>query len=130
MGYVYDSFIQEYRNIANDMVDYKECERSSELEVWLKDGTKLLYNSLTRGIRSLPVDPNNLTDEEFRREFSNRMLKAMNRKGVGQNELSRRTGIPQAQISRYANGMSLPRIDTMDKIAKALESSIDDFLYT
>jgi transcriptional regulator with XRE-family HTH domain len=54
----------------------------------------------------------------------------MTRQGVSQLELSELTGIPQSTISNYLTGKFLPGFYNMDKIAKALKCSIDEFRYT
>ena len=63
-------------------------------------------------------------------EFRQRLRRLMTRQGVSQLELSELTGIPQSTISNYLTGKFLPGFYNMDKIAKALKCSIDEFRYT
>lgn len=57
-------------------------------------------------------------------------LKAIRtRKGVSQDELSKRTDIHSVQFSRYERGQSVPSIDVVKKIADALDVSIDELVY-
>ena len=129
MGYTYDMFKMEFPYIASRVVEYTEYDNLFELVITEDNGARSLFDARDRTIRSLPRDPGNMTDEEFRREFSNRMIKNMRRAGVGQKELSERTGISQSQISKFSTAKRLPKIDAMDKIAKALNCSVDDFRY-
>lgn len=129
MGYTYDMFKIEFPHIASRVVEYEEYDNIFELVVTEDNGARSLFDARDRTIRSLPRDPNNMTDEEFRREFSKRMIMNMRRAGVGQEELSHMTGISQSNISKYKNGTVLPKFDNMDKIARALKCSTDDFRY-
>lgn len=97
--------------------------------VKLNDGRSLLYDALEHTTRLLPRDSHAMTEEECRREFRSRLRKWMRRKGMSQLELSERTGISQVVISRYASGKSMPGFYAIDKIAKALDCSVDDFRY-
>lgn len=57
-------------------------------------------------------------------------LKAMREKrGWNQQELSRRSTVPQPMISDIENGnIKHPRVDTMYKLACALRCTVDDLL--
>lgn len=80
-------------------------------------------------IRKLPRDSNNMSEEEYRIEFSMRLKKIMYRKGWTQDDLSEATGITQAMISRYISRKATPSFYNVDKIAKALGCSTDEFRY-
>jgi transcriptional regulator with XRE-family HTH domain len=53
----------------------------------------------------------------------------MCRKGVTQSDLSFATGIAQPTLSGYINGKHEPGLYAIDKIAKALGCSVDEFRY-
>ena len=55
--------------------------------------------------------------------FSDRLRKVMNRKGVSQSELARRTGLTQPAISVYLSNKNTPRPISRQKIAYALKVS-------
>src|SRR5512139_3569404 len=46
------------------------------------------------------------------------------RQGMTQRELARRTDIDQAEVSRILSGQTQPRIDTAERIARALGAEI------
>ena len=47
---------------------------------------------------------------------------------LNQSELATKIGAKQKSISRYENGLSMPSIDTLMKIAKALKKKAGYFL--
>lgn len=78
-------------------------------------------------LRSLPRDPSLMSTDEITREFGLRLKYMMEAKLVSQEELSRRTGIAQSNISNYVNGRNCPSYAIVDKLARALNCSMDDF---
>ncbi len=100
-----------------------------ELMVTMTDGRKYLYDEMKSSARYLPRDSQSLTDEEIKREFTIRFNDMMERRRMTQTELSKLTGIPQPQISKYINGQSLPGFIHLDRICKALQCSADDLRY-
>jgi transcriptional regulator with XRE-family HTH domain len=48
--------------------------------------------------------------------------------GLSQTELEARSGISKARLSRYENGHVMPTVQTVDKIAAALGSTLSEFL--
>jgi transcriptional regulator with XRE-family HTH domain len=70
------------------------------------------------------------TKKEFERlevaaDFSAKLVKARLRKNYTQSELAKRAGLKQSAIARIESHGSLPRIDTVYKIAEALDSEIN-----
>ncbi|MDR1183328.1 MAG: helix-turn-helix domain-containing protein [Coriobacteriales bacterium] len=57
-----------------------------------------------------------------------RMLEIMGLRKISQRELSQRTGLTEAAISRYVNDLREPRAVTLAKIAEVLETSPDYLL--
>lgn len=65
------------------------------------------------------------TERLWCREFSRRLIRAMNYRGIDQIHLSELTGISQASISGYARGVRPPSAYSISLIAKALGCSLD-----
>jgi transcriptional regulator with XRE-family HTH domain len=70
------------------------------------------------------------TEEEYDKlkmgsDFASKLLKARLDKNLTQAELAKRAGLKQSAIARIENQGSLPRIDTVFKIATALGTEID-----
>lgn len=63
-------------------------------------------------------------------EIVGKLMAARDRKGISQRELSRLSGVPQKTISRIENGMDIPKIPTLLKLANVLglEFSLVDSL--
>jgi len=57
-------------------------------------------------------------------EIAQEVAAARADKGMTQVELSKRTGIDQADISKIERGLANPSVLTLDKIAKALDSEL------
>ena len=108
-----------------------ECEMYGKyaLLVTLVDGRHYIYDSFTKVTRRLPTDKSNMTEDECKREFKYRLYHALDSRGMTQTELCRRAGISQPQLSRYMTGKAMPSFYVVDRIAKALGCSIDDFRY-
>lgn len=126
---LYTNFKQYFPLFAEDAVSFTTSNMPCELIVKLTDGSYILYDDVDRTIRNLPDDPHELSKEECTKEFSYRLRKMMQIKGVTQQELSERTGIAQSNISGYIRGVNSPSFYVIDKIAKALDCSIDQFRY-
>ena len=47
---------------------------------------------------------------------------------LNQTEIARKIGANQKSVSRYENGLSIPTLETMVKIAKVLKKSVDHFV--
>lgn len=118
----------KYRFIADEAVSYKAVS-SFDLVIKTRDGRSVLYDDMEESFRYLPTDSYELSEEECRREFAMRLRAIMFRKGITQIELSTKTGIPQQSISNYVRGVVAPGLYNLDKIAKALKCSVDDFRY-
>lgn len=70
-----------------------------------------------------------LQDEEFKKEYDalepefaiiQALIDARKNCGITQKELSQRTGITQADISKLENGNANPSVKTLKKLAKGL----------
>lgn len=103
--------------------------RNNNAIIKMKNGETLLYDTLDNSIRPVPTDSNNMNFDECKLEFSIRLKTVMYHQEMTQKKLAAITGIPQSDISRYVSGLSLPNFYYADKIAKALDCSLDNFRY-
>ena len=125
---MFGNFAMRFPFIAEKVVEWSE-NSEYDITVRLEDSSMFLYDNIEGSIRKLPSDSRSLTKDECNREFGERLMRMMRRKAVTQEELSERTGIGQAQISRYLNGKNSPSFYIVDKIAKALNCSVEYFRY-
>ncbi|MFZ8933771.1 MAG: helix-turn-helix domain-containing protein [Bacteriovoracaceae bacterium] len=49
--------------------------------------------------------------------------------GTSLTEISKRTGIPKSTLWRYAQKLAVPKLDTVEAIARSLGQSGSEFLY-
>lgn len=57
-----------------------------------------------------------------------RLKEIRSEKGISQNQLSEKSGVPQATISRYEAGIQQIGEENMIRLIKALETNADYFL--
>lgn len=91
------------------------------------DAEQLIYDYMNKTMRPYSIRDDD--DEVSKRQFGIRLRKMIAYKGVTQLELSERTGITQAMLSRYMNGYSFPTFNKACLLANALDCSLDDFRY-
>lgn len=116
--------------LVKHMVVYKvDTFHPFEVIVTLDDGGVYLYDDIDKTIRKLPPSDQTMTRVETVSEFGKRLQNLMCRKGVTQSDLSFATGIAQPTLSGYINGKNEPGLYAIDKIAKALCCSVDEFRY-
>ena len=125
---IYENLKRYFPYIAEDAA---KCHQVNmyEMVIDLIDGSSILYDDLEKTIRVLPNDSDDMSEEECRKEFGYRLRRVMYIKRVNQTELSQKTGIPQALLSRYMTGKTSPSFYNVDRICKALGCSIDDLRY-
>ena len=125
---MWSRFEKQFPLISKSVCSYYS-ENPYELVVCLSNGDKYIYDDELQTIRQLPASVQDMDERDFRREFGIRLKKLMFRKNMSQLELSERTGISNSGISRYISGRNLPSFYAIDRIAKALECSADEFRY-
>ena len=118
-----------YPDLAEEVVDFRIFYYTKTL-VKLSNGEVYIYDEELTTIKRMPDDPDDLTEFECRDIFSCALSHIMRVRGVTQFVLSRATGISQQAISSYIRGTRTPTFYVVDKIAKALDCSTDDFRYT
>ena len=60
--------------------------------------------------------------------FKERLLEAMNSKGITQRNLAQRARVTEAAISKYVNEGRVPRMEIIANIATALHTTVDYLL--
>lgn len=114
---------------AESTVEYHQ-HGDHGLVALLSNGRRIMYDDLYKTIRSLPVDSSAMSESECRKEFGYRLRDIMARKKITQSELAAMTGIAQPTISNYVAGKAMPSFYAVDRIAKALDCSIEELRYT
>ncbi|CDZ55033.1 helix-turn-helix domain-containing protein [Neorhizobium galegae] len=73
---------------------------------------------------TLNMAPSHLTKQEF----GKRVYRLMIGKGWTQSELARQSGLPRDSISVYVRGKSLPTPQSLETLAKALDTTPEELL--
>lgn len=118
-----------YFPFKQENIDNYHANGDFEVIIKMKDGTNISYDDVEKSFRRLPKDSSHMSKEECLNEFGVRLRKVMCRKGISQLELSNITGIQQSILSDYMNGKKSPTLYKLDKIARALDCSVDEFRY-
>lgn len=61
--------------------------------------------------------------------FAESLKRCRTEKGISQEELAKKIKIHPVQLSRYERGQSAPSIEVVQKIATALDFSIDELVF-
>ena len=123
----FDKFEQYYPSIAKNIVDWYPSGRNTIIVV-LNDNSKMEYHNVLKSIRNIPniIDRDEFTEDNYQRDFSYNLMNKMVDAGFDQTLLSEKTGISQVSISKYLHRKALPSIYNCEKIARALNCSINE----
>ena len=105
------------------------CGSSFDLIVFLENGDRVLYDNFRKTIKNMPKEDEEIDEAECRNSFGDMLQNILDRKGISRYKLSELTGFDPARISNYVNGKATPNLYSLYKLAKALDCSIDDFIY-
>jgi DNA-binding Xre family transcriptional regulator len=125
---MFDNFKLYFPSMFRNTETFKEVS-GTEAVVYLKDGSRVVYDDLGKTFRNLPANSECMTEAECRNEFGIRLRYLMCWRGISQIELSERTGISRVVLNRYIMGKTTPSFYAVDRIAKALGCSVDEFRY-
>lgn len=73
-------------------------------------------------------DPEILTDDQWNECFGYRLREAMWNKHMHRYELAVAAGISEVNLSRYINGLHTPKMNTVVRLANALDCTLEEFL--
>ena len=131
----YDRMLDEFISYRPDLTEeIRRCEPKHlhAIRITLRDGRRIDYNGRTKTYHEVreyhTAKPDEVTDEACREIFASNLAEIMRLKGFGQSELSQRTGLSTAAISKYLKQKATPTITTLEKIAHALNCSREELL--
>ena len=91
----------------------------------LFEATKIKLNKITETENCITVKE---AEQLQRKQFAERLKTFRKKAGMKQNQLSEKTGIDRTLISRYENGLAMPRDKTIELLANSLNVSINDLI--
>ena len=104
-GPVFKAFEERYPHVSSIIVDWYPCGQN-EIIVKTNKGDKVIFNYIGETIRILErgtdtIDKDDITEEQWRKEFSARLCNKMAAAGIPRWELSRITVVlPQVRLIR------------------------------
>lgn len=66
--------------------------------------------------------------KSFNENFSENLKKIRKEKGLSQKEVARRLGVSQPSYAQYERGVRSPKVETIERIADALEVPLTELL--
>lgn len=121
-------FEEYYPHLLSGMLDWYPSGRN-EITVHLKNQDTLIYNFVTNDIRRNGIsetDADDITEDEWRKIFSKKLIDKMYYANISQWRLSELTGISEVSISKYMNGRATPSGFNIDRICRALKCSVSE----
>lgn len=128
-----EKYLWQYVMQINPFTKYDEVEEIKELNNWdllitYKDGKKILFDRYTGYYKNISYgNINELSESQEKKEFAYMLRSLMGRNLITQEELAKRVDTSQVMISRYVRGETIPSATMLNKIAKAIGCSMDDF---
>lgn len=125
--YQYVKYIRLHATI-ND-VDILKWVGPFDILIKFKDGEMYIFDTYTNMYRYIKYKTKELTESEWKFEFSKRLQEMMLRKHITQEYLSSRLRMSQPMVSKYIKGTSMPSGFIMSKILDILDCDIEDLLF-
>lgn len=126
---VLSAFEERYPHVADITTNWYPCGQN-EIVVKTKNGDVLIFNFIGSTIRkvdrNIDLDSNDIEEDDWRIEFSNRLNQKMASAGIPRWRLSQLTGISEPTLSKYMNGRSTPSMYNARKISRALRCPIGE----
>lgn len=118
-------FERRYSHFFSKVVDWWPSGRFC-ITVKLNDGTRMEYNSVDETIRYIKSVEYTDDISVLKKEIGRNIQKSILTSGLSQGDIASRCGITEAMLSRYIHGTSLPGVDKLCALAKALGCRISD----
>lgn len=124
-----DYFMNQHPMIKKEEIESYMYISPYDIFIKFKDGRKYIYDQSRNYLRPILYKHYELTEEEFKKEFSIRLRSYMGRHHITQEDMAKRIGTGQTMLYRYCNGLVLPSIYKMQLIANVLGYPLESFFY-
>lgn len=129
--YILKELQMSYPDLYPKIVDICESD-DMEYVLTLADGRVVIYDNLNHTVRAFTDVGKNLrrelTEQEWRTEFSKRLCRKIQLKGISQERLSELSGISIVSLSKYLNGKSTPSFYNATKLSKVLGCYVSELV--
>ena len=122
-------FMNQHPMIKEEEIESYMYVSPYDIFIKFKDGRKYIYDQTRNYLRPILYKHYELTEEEFKKEFSIRLRSYMSRHYITQEDMAKRIGTGQTMLYRYCNGLVLPSIYKMQSIANVLGYPLESFFY-
>ena len=124
---IVEQFELYYTSLFEHTVDWWPSGRLC-ITVKLDDGLMFEFDSHDNSIRRIRVNDYSRDVDSLRKDIGYNIQKAIQTKGMPQNDVAEKSGITQAMLSRYIHGKSTPSVDKLCCIASVLGCRVSDLL--
>lgn len=129
IGISLGQFIWDFRYTVKRIT---RCWEYGDMDLIIElDNKKLMFyefgTTIFREIRLLDGS-SEPTEDQWKKTFGYNLSEMMWRGKFSRNELAEAVGLSEAILSKYVNGKAIPRFHIVERLAKTLNCSVDDFL--
>ena len=122
-------FMNQHPMIKEEKIESYMYVSPYDIFIKFKDGRKYIYDQTRNYLRPILYKHYELTEEEFKKEFSIRLRSYMSRHYITQEDMAKRIGTGQTMLYRYCNGLVLPSVYKIQLIANVLKYPLESFFY-
>ena len=122
-------FMNQHPMIKEEEIESYMYVSPYDIFIKFKDGRKYIYDQTRNYLRPILYKHYELTEEEFKKEFSIRLRSYMSRHYITQEDMAKRIGTGQTMLYRYCNGLVLPSVYKIQLIANVLKYPLESFFY-
>lgn len=122
-------FMNQHPMIKEEEIESYMYVSPYDIFIKFKDGRKYIYDQTRNYLRPISYKHYELTEEEFKKEFSIRLRSYMSRHYITQEDMAKRIRTGQTMLYRYCNGLVLPSIYKTQLIANVLSYPLESFFY-
>ena len=129
IGISLGQFIWDFRYIVKRIT---RCWEYGDMDLIIElDNKRLMFyefgTTIFREIRLLDGS-SEPTEDQWKKTFGYNLSEMMWRGKFSRNELAEAVGLSEAILSKYVNGKAIPRFHIVERLARTLNCSVNDFL--
>ena len=126
--YLFKEFSIYFPSLAKKTERYYQ-DGPNTLIARLVDGSAVWYDDNHKSMSPMPRNSEALDKDEFAFQFRRRLFKMLEDRFMTQKELAEKLEMDESQLSKYITGRTMPSFYIVDRIAKALNCSLDELRY-
>lgn len=127
---MYESFCKYFPSEIDNVYEYREDSLTPyELILKYHNGSIYIFNTLHNSIRKIQDNIDNISEDEWKREFGRRLRRQLSYKGYTQSEFANLLEVTQPIVNGYINGKNIPSSYVLRKMATILGCSMDDLCF-